>query len=356
VELVDEDFPRRPKVLVVDDDRLNRDLVAAFFTHLGADVTPVPDARQALERAAADPPDLIIMDLAMPGMDGVEATRALKDVPATRFIPIIMLTVLDSDAERIRALQAGADDFITKPYTSLLLLTRARALLKLKRLNDQLAQRTELLRSTLSRYMAPEVAEAILQDPERRLRLGGESRAVTVLFADIRGFTRFTEQHTAAQVVAVLNRVFAALTPVVFKHHGTFDKYLGDAIMAFYGAPLTYPDDALRAVRTALEMQMVFARLPAEAPDLAGLGLGIGLHTGDATVGNVGVENAMDYTVIGDTVNVARRLTEDAQAGQILISQAVYDAVRARIRALPLGARPIRGRREAVAVWEVEGI
>jgi adenylate cyclase len=207
----------------------------------------------------------------------------------------------------------------------------------------------------LNRYVAEEVTEAILIDPEKHLRLGGETRDVTVLFADIRGFTRFTEQHTAAQTVETLNHIFAELTRVIFKQHGTFDKYMGDAIMAFYGAPFPGPDDPLRAVQTALEMRSVFEGLRAQSDELRDLGLGIGLHSGEATVGNVGSETVMDYTVIGDTVNVAQRLQEGARSGEILISAATYARVGEHVVAKLLETRPIRGRTESVTVYALQG-
>jgi adenylate cyclase len=355
VELVDSTFARKPKVLVVDDDWLNRDVVVNYFSHMGAEVSSAPDGFKALELAAAEPPDLVIMDMQMPRMDGIECCKYLKSNPDTQFTPVIICSAMESDEERIRALDAGADDFITKPYSSLLLMTRARALLKIKQLNDQLARRNAMLRGALNRYVAEAVADAILIDPEKHLQLGGDSRHVTVLFADIRGFTEFTERLPAAAVVEALNHIFDELTAVVFKHHGTFDKYLGDAIMAFYGAPLAGPDDALRAVRTALELQTVFAGLLARSPYLAGLGLGIGLHSGDATVGNIGTQKVMDYTVIGDTVNVAKRLTEDAHAGQIFISAATQAEVADAVTVQALGPRAIRGRVEPVVVYQVVG-
>ena len=356
MDLVDSEFARKPKVLVVDDDWLNRDVVVTYFSHMGADVSSAPDGFKALELAAADPPDLIMMDMQMPRMDGIEATRYLKSNEGTRFTPIIICTAMESDEERIRALDAGADDFITKPYSSLLLMTRARGLLKIKQLNDQLARRNAMLRGTLNRYVAEAVADAILIDPDQHLRLGGDTRHVTVLFADIRGFTEFTERHSAAEVVVALNHIFDELTTVVFNHHGTFDKYLGDAVMAFYGAPLAGPDDALGAVRTALEMQALFAELLARTPELAGLGLGIGLHSGDAIVGNIGTEKVMDYTVIGDTVNVAKRLTEEAEAGQTLISAVTFSEVGPSIAVRPLGPRSMRGRVEPVVVYALTGV
>ena len=355
MELVDSSFQRKPKLLVVDDDRLNCDLLRTYLVHLGAEVATAYDGLQSLEMATTDPPDVILMDVSMPRMDGIEATKYLKAHPATQFVPIVIVTAMEGDEERIRALDAGADDFITKPYSPVLLLVRVRSLLKLKQLNDQLRKRNRLLRQVLNRYVAEEVTEAILLDPDKHLRLGGEAREVTVLFADIRGFTRFTEQHTAAQTVETLNRIFEQLTRVIFDHRGTFDKYMGDALMAFYGAPFPGPDDPLRAAQTAVEMRTVFEALRAEpGSDLGQLGLGIGLHSGEATVGNVGSEMVMDYTVIGDTVNIAKRLQEDARGGEILISEATYERVRDHVTAEYLEARPVKGRAEPVKVYALQ--
>src|SRR6185436_12357915 len=355
MELVDPDFPRKPKVLIADDDWLNRDLLENYLTRMGADVISTTDGSKAVELATGDPPDLILMDMQMPRMDGLEACRQLKSNPVTQFVPLVIITAMEGDEEKIKALEAGADDFITKPFSSFLLMTRLRALLKIKQLNDQLQARNRLLHKVLNRYLAPEVTDTILTDPEKHLRLGGEVRLVTVLFTDLRGFTDFTEKHTAAEVVETLNRVFSELTQVVFKHRGTFDKYLGDGLMAFYGAPLSSPDDPLRAVRSALEMQAVFEKLRA-APGslLEELRLGIGLHSGEATVGNIGSEQVMDYTVIGDTVNVAERLTEEARPGEILISQATYNLVKDQIVAQSSESRAIRGRTEPVTVYALQ--
>jgi class 3 adenylate cyclase len=264
---------------------------------------------------------------------------------------------LDQDREELTAIDAGADDFLGKPYNSLILLTRVRSLLRLKRMSDELENRNQLLRQVLNRYMDQDIADVILTDPERQLKLGGETCAVTVLFADLRGFTHFTESHTATQVVEMLNQVFASLAEAIFQNGGTFDKFLGDAIMAFYGAPISAPDDARRALRTALDMQERFATLQSDPkhPILSSLGLGVGIHSGDAIVGNIGTERIMDYTVIGDTVNVARRLQEAARPGEILISDAallkVPDAQVHR-----LAAQSLPGRSDPVVTYALLGL
>jgi adenylate cyclase len=354
LELVGPEFPRKPLVLVVDDTPANRDVLSMYFITAGAEVLTASDGAKAIQVATQSLPDLVLLDVQMPHMDGFEACKRLKAHPATQFVPVVIVTALDSEEDKIKAIESGADDFLTKPYSLIVLMTRARALLKIKHLTDQLRARNRLLRRVLNRYVAEEVADTILTDPEKHLQLGGETREVTVLFADIRGFTTFTEQHPAERVLETLNHIFSQLTPLVFKHRGTFDKYLGDAILAFYGAPLAGPDDALRATQSALEMQDVFERLRREAPDTIGrLGLGIGLHSGEATVGNVGSETVMDYTVIGDTVNVARRLQEDARSSEILMSEATWQQVQDQVTAERLGPHPIHGRTEAVMVYSL---
>jgi adenylate cyclase len=358
-EQVEEKPTRKGKVLVVDDDPQNAELLEAYLTRMADyEVAIARDGQEALERVGAEPPDLILLDIMMPRMDGYEVCTRLKKDPSTQFIPIVMVTALRGTEERIQALEVGADDFLSKPFNVYELLARVKSLIRIKHLHDELEKKNELLFNILNRYVAQEVSSMILDDPTRYLKLGGESRKVTVLFADIRGFTKFSEIRSPTEVVATLNTVFPALINVVFKWKGTFDKYLGDAVMAFYGAPVSYEDDTWRAIQTAWELQLVFDDLVRSREDveLAELGLGIGLHSGEAVVGNIGSEWMMDYTVIGDTANVARRLQEVAGKGQILISEAVYSEVSERIEAVSLSPQRVHGRQEPIVCYEVKGL
>lgn len=330
-------FGRPPRILVADDDWLNRDLLKAYLTASGCEVITAADGQLGLEAARRAPLDLALVDVQMPRLDGLSLCREIKTSDETRFVPVIIVTALDSEEEKLKAIEAGADDFITKPYNAIVLLTRVRSLLRIKKLHDELESRNRLLRQVLDRYVAEDVADVILTDPVRYLKLGGEIRPVTVLFADIRGFTHFTERHSGPEVVETLNRIFPVLSQVVFAHRGTFDKYLGDGLMAFYGAPVAGDDDAQRAVDSAIEMQRVFQALREEGGEgMTGLGLGVGLHSGEAIVGNIGSERVMDYTVVGDTVNVAKRLQEMAHGGQIVLSEATFHLVKVpKARKLP---------------------
>ncbi|MCX6069649.1 MAG: response regulator [Chloroflexi bacterium] len=350
-------FNRAPRILVVDDDWLNRDLLRAYLTSSGSEVVTAADGQAAFDLALGrgGPLDLALVDIQMPRMNGLELCRQLKAAPETRFVPVIIVTALDSEDEKLKAIEAGADDFVTKPYNSTVLLTRVRSLLRLKKLHDDLESRNQLLRQVLDGYVSEDVVDVLLTDPERYLKLGGEARKVSVLFADIRGFTRFTEEHSAPEVVETLNRVFRALSHVVFAHRGTFDKYLGDGLMAFYGAPIAGNDDARRAVETAIEMQLQFHQVAEEfGVAMQGLGLGIGIHSGEAIVGNIGSDRVMDYTVVGDTVNIAKRLQEVALAGQTLVSQATLLEVPG-VAARRLEPLELPGRQEPVLAYVIEG-
>lgn len=347
-----------PTILVVDDDWMIREVLETYLTLNGYHVITTHSGEKALEMAFANPPDLIMLDVRMPGIDGYELCRYLKNDVRTRFTPVVMVTALEADDDKLQAIKAGADDFITKPFNSLMMLTRVKSLLRIKHLHDELEARNQLVRQILSRYVAEDVAREILADPNKYLRLGGETRSITVFFADIRGFTSFAEQHTASEVVAVLNRIFTELTEVVFEYRGTFDKYIGDELMAFFGAPVAHEDDTLNALRMALDMLAKFHHLKTQINclDLCSLELGIGLHSGEAAVGNVGSERVMSYTVIGDTVNTARRLQEIALPGQVLISEATYRLVEPHVNARRLEPRQLLGKRDPIIIYELNAI
>jgi class 3 adenylate cyclase len=347
-----------PYILVVDDDWMSREVIEAYLKHAGYQVKTAHSGEKALEIALDQPPNLVLLDVRMPGMDGYEVCRRLKEDERTRFTAVVVVTALEDDQDKLAAIEAGADDFVTKPFNSLLMLTRVRSLLRIKQLHDELEARNHLLSQVLSRYVAEDVTRVILADPDRYLQLGGETRHVTVFFADIRGFTPFAEQYAAHEIVAVLNRVFSELTEVVFRYRGTFDKYIGDEMMAFFGAPVATDDDTLNALRMALEMRQVFRELRPHIKkiNLKALDLGMGLHSGEAAVGNVGSERVMSYTVIGDTVNIARRLQQMAGPGQILISETTYRLVEPYVQAECLQSRQLPGRRDPITIYELHDV
>jgi len=352
-----QELSRKPKIVIADDDWLNRDLLTNYLIAAGCEVDAFPNGEQLWQAIQEMLPDLAVLDIRMPGIDGLNLCRRIKENPRTQFIPVIIVTALDSQDEELNAIESGADDFITKPFNSVILLTRVRSLLRLKRLHDELESRNELVRQVLNRYVDQEVADIILMDPERHLKLGGETRDVTVLFADLRDFTNFSANHSAPQVVDTLNLVFNELVEIIFKHKGTFDKFLGDAILAFFGAPISGEDDAQRALQAALDLQACFLKLQTQEENqiLSPLGLGVGVHSGEVIVGNIGSERVMDYTVIGDVVNVAKLLQESAKPGEILISEATSKIVPG-VDVESLGKKSYPSRSEPVTTYRLNGL
>ncbi len=349
---------KQARILVVDDISANVELLEALLSVQGYDVSMAFDGYEALDKALTDDPDLILLDVMMPGLNGFEVCEQLKRQEWTRSIPIVLLTALDQIEDKVRGLDAGADDFLTKPFNKVELLARVRSLLRIRRFHNEIEQKRRLLYRLLNRYMSEEIVAELLADPENRLKLGGEKKEVAVLFADIRGFTSFSETITAERVVEVLNECFNEITEAIFRNHGTFDKYVGDCVLAFYGAPISDGNDLQRALNTALEMQQRFSMLLERwtDPAMRALGLGIGLHIGEVVVGNIGSLRLMDYTIIGDNVNTAQRLEQVALRGQIVISQTIYERARSYIQASPMPPVYLKGKRDPVTAYLLEGL
>ena len=344
------------KILIVEDEPLNARFLEKFLTSLGYHVLIASNGSDGLDQAQSSSSDLILVDAMMPGgMDGFEFCRRVRADRRLSHIPVLMVTALYATEERVKALEAGANDFLSKPFSTYELAARVRNLLRIKHQHDELQRRNELFYDVIQSYVSPEVSEQILRDPQRYLKLGGESRQVAALFADIRGFTHYSQTHSPERVVGLLNAVFKELTQVVFRWRGTLDKFLGDAVMAIYGAPVSYQDDVLRALRTALDMQTAFRNLRERWTDAdeQRLGLGIGINVGEAVVGNIGTEALMDYTVVGDAVNIAQRLEELAQGGQILVTEATYEQVGRRAQVIPYGTQVLRGRQEETTIYQL---
>ncbi|GAP63765.1 hypothetical protein ARMA_2188 [Ardenticatena maritima] len=346
----------KPRILVVDDHPHNVELVEAMLIPQGYLIFTAYDGVEALEAVEKHDPDLIILDIMMPKMDGFEVARRLRADEQRRAIPILMLTALREVQDKVKGLEAGADDFLSKPFNRVELLARVRSLLRIKQLHDELQAKNALLEQVLTRYVSREIAQTILENPDENLRLGGRTCVISVLFADIRGFTHFAERRDAALVLDVLNRIFNVLTPLVFEYGGTMDKYLGDAIMAFFGAPLASENDAERAIRTAWAMQQAFLRMREGDELLQKLHIGIGIATGEAVVGNVGSEQVMDYTAIGNTPNTAKRLQEIAHGGEILIDNATYERVKDLVVVRPIEPIVLKGHSEPIRAYRVEEV
>ncbi len=342
------------RVLVVDDVDQTRRLLTDIVLALGAAPIEAVNGAEALARAADSQPDLILLDVSMPGMSGFEVIEILKREPETSSIPVLILTALADIEHRVKGLRLGADDYLTKPYNPRELMARIDTRLRQKEETDELRQRQHTIRATFERYVAPAVVERMLADPGQ-VALGGRLQEVTVLFADLEGFTRLSEQISPDALLAVLNAYLTMVFGIIRASGGTVDKFVGDGVIALYNAPLAQPDHARLAVEAA---QSIRARLPAFhaglAPELR-LRVNFGIHTGLAVVGNVGAPELMNYTAVGDTVNIAARLQEASRGGQILISAATCEQLDGHVETAPIGLRQVKGRAESIMTYEVVG-
>ncbi|OLC32072.1 MAG: hypothetical protein AUH81_16755 [Candidatus Rokubacteria bacterium 13_1_40CM_4_69_5] len=212
----------------------------------------------------------------------------------------------------------------------------------------------EMIKRAFARYVAREVVEELLKDPEH-LVLTGERREVTVLFCDMRGFTALSEHMSPEEVVMLLNDFYDLMIEATFRHEGTLDKFLGDAVMAVFGAPIAHPDHTIRAIRTAVAMREGIEQLSARRirAGKESITVGVGVSTGEAVAGTVGTQDRMEYTVIGDSVNLAARLESNAKSMQILMSGRTYRDVKEYVEARPLGVVKVKGKEEEVEVYEV---
>lgn len=360
------------KILVVDDVAKNVKLLADILGVKGYAVVTAESGIEALERVAQDKPDLVLLDVMMPGMTGYEVCQTIRGNPALQLLPIVMVTALDP-SERIQGLEAGADDFLTKPINQPELLARVRSLLRIKALQDEVQrQRSELERwnhtleqrvaegvaqvqllSRMKRFFSPQVADLILsggtEDPLRSHRA-----EITVVFLDLRGYTAFTELADPEEVMGVLREYHAAMGRLIMKYQGTLERFAGDAIMIFFNDPVPLPNPAEQAIRMAIEMQLEFAKLAAQWKKRGyDLDMGIGVAQGYATLGTIGYEGRFDYGAIGAVCSMGARLCAQAQGGQILVSQRVMAAVESVVEAQPIGDLALKGFHRPVSAFNV---
>ena len=346
------------RVLVVDDVPLNVKLLADLLAVKGYAVSTATSGPQALAKLESDAPDLVLLDVMMPGMSGYEVCAAIRANPAHAMLPVVLVTALDPAKERAKGLDAGADDFLSKPVNQAELLARVRSLLRIKALYDEgqrqkaelaawnhtLEQRVaegaaQLERAgRLKRFFSPALAELILaggaDDP-----LKSHRREITVVFLDLRGFTAFTETADPEEVMGVLGEYHAAMGRLILAHEGTLERFTGDGIMVFFNDPVPIADPAARAARMALAMQSDVALLAAgwkkRGYDLM---MGVGIAQGFATIGGIGFEGRIDYGAIGTVTNLAARLCGEAAGGEVLVSQRVMGALDGALGGAPSGA------------------
>jgi adenylate cyclase len=355
-------------VLVVDDQDDNRALIVRYLMQAGYPVRQATNGAEALAAIAFQKPDVILMDVIMPGMNGFEICRKLKADPETLNIPLVLITGLHSKQDRVAGIEAGADDFLSKPVypeelvarvRSLMRLTEARKALEEARLAREIEQR-QWIHRMFERYVSPKLVKEILdQGDQRENPLDRLSRLeVVALFADMRGFTRIAEKLEPSKVVELLNDFFTLITSVAYEYEGTVFNMAGDSLLVGFGVPLAQSDSAQRAVEAACAMIKRFQMHVASWQALYGIeaGLGIGVNRGEAIAGNVGSPTYMSYTIIGDAVNVAARLMQNAKANEILISEAVFQGLGPLADSLqpePLQPLTVKGKSAPLPVYRV---
>ena len=364
------------RILVVDDQPANVKLLQQLLTMTGYEVITASSGPEALVKVPKDRPDLILLDVVMPGMSGYEVCRAIRQDPATALLPIVMVTALDPIEERVNGIEAGADDFLSKPINQAELLARVRSLLRIRelhkqvqsqarqlaewnskleeRVNEQLSQLERLAR--LKRFLSPKVAELIvagdLDDP-----LATRRREVTIMFVDMRGFTAFSETAAPEDVLGVLREYHAEVGRLVGLHEGTIEHFSGDGVMLIFNDPNPLPDPALSAVRMAIDLRDAVGRLSRGWQKLGyTINCGIGIAQGFATIGTIGFPGRHDYGVIGAVNNLAARLCGEATAGQILISQRVWGRVEEKVDADSVGDLKLKGLHAPVPAFSVRGL
>ena len=341
------------RVMVVDDSPIACALVQEGLVRLGYEVQCFEDPYEALEQVGRVQPALVLTDLEMPGLDGVALCGRLKE-GAARAVPVIILTANDAESRRVQGLRAGADDYVHKAASLEELGARIESVM---RRTDE----TERMRKLFARYTSEAVVEDILRR-QQDVVLSGERREVTVLFADLRNFTTLAERLTPEHTVAVLNHVLGALSDAVLTCGGTLDKFLGDGLMAVFGAPVAREGDAGRALQAARMMVAAVERLNAQPPEalaqgltgdepLPALQLGVGLNTGQVVVGTVGSALRTDYTCIGDAVNVASRLCALAAPGEVLVGARTRELGEGSARFEPLAPVLLKGRTQPVPLY-----
>jgi class 3 adenylate cyclase len=324
------------RILVVDDTPMNVKLLADLLGARGYHVSTASSGEQAIAQVAGERPDLVLLDVMMPGMSGYEVCRRLRAQPETALLPVVLVTSLDPKEERVKGIEAGADDFLSKPIHQPELFARVRSLLRIKTLQDERLQR-------LKGFFSAELAEAIVSGRADEL-LKPHRREVTVVFLDLRGFTAFNESAEPEEVMEFLRQFHGLVGAAVAEHKGTIERFAGDGMMIFFNDPLVLPNAPEQAVRMALAARERYAPLR-EAWHKLGyrLELGAGIALGYATLGTIGFEGRHDYAAIGTVTNLAARLCSEAKAGQVLTNQKTLARIEDLVEAEPVGALTLKG-------------
>jgi adenylate cyclase len=364
-----------PRILVVDDNETNRDILVTRLEAHGYQTLQAADGEAALRGVTQHHPDVVLLDVMMPNLDGLEACRRLKSDRAVAFTPVILVTARTATQDIVAGLDAGADEYLTKPIDQAALVARVRSALRIKSLHEQvqaqaanlanwnqtLAQRVEEQVAEierigrLKRFLAPQVAQLVSSGDERVLE--SHRREVTIVFCDLRDFTPFSETAEPEEVITVLREYHKTLGALIDKFEGTIERFAGDGLLVLFNDPLPCVDPSARAVRMAVEMRDQVAKLAAGWRSQGHeLGFGIGIAHGFATLGCVGFEGRFQYSATGTVPNLASRLCDQALNGQILADAKVHAQVKGLAEMEPVGELSLKGFHRPVKVFNVRGL
>ena len=361
-----------PRILVVDDNETNRDIIVTRLEANGYETLQAADGQEALAAVTQHHPDLVLLDVMMPNIDGLEACRQLKSNAGLAFTPVILVTAKAATQDVVAGLDAGADEYLTKPIDQSALVARVRSVLRIKALHDQVqAQAADLATwnqtleqrvreqvaeieriGRLKRFLSPQVAKLVSAGDERVLQ--SHRGEVTVVFCDLRNFTAFAEKAEPEEVMTVLREYHNTLGLVIDKYEGTVERFAGDGVMVLLNDPLPCPAPSARAVKMALEMRDGVAKIAAKWEAYGhDLGFGIGVAHGYATLGCIGYEGRFQYSVTGTVANLASRLCDQALNGQILVDAKVHAEVEALAELEAVGELVLKGFRRSVKAFNV---
>jgi adenylate cyclase len=354
------------RILIVDDEPLNLDLLEQELIEHEYVIEKAVDGVEALEKTADFDPDVILLDYMMPKMNGLEVIRTLRQDHKHKSTPVILLTAKANREDKVAGLDAGADDYVTKPFDSFELLARVRAMLRIKQMHDRLEEWNRTLKEQvdqqvaeigrmrkLQRFLAPQIAEALLKSDDESL-FKSHRREITAVFLDLRGFTAFSDGAEPEEVMELLQHYHAEMGRLIFKYEGTLERFAGDGIMVFFNDPVPCENHAQTAARMAIEMRERAKQLRLEWLKMGyELDLGVGLATGYATLGTLGFEGRNDYGTVGNLPNLAARLCAEAQGGQILTDRKTMSKLEPFFDAAPLEQLHLKGINRPVMAYNI---
>lgn len=369
------------RILAVDDAPQNLEILRARLEANGYEVIVAADGEEGLARARDSEPDLVLLDVMMPKLDGVAVLRKLKEDAALRFVPVVLVTAKSDMRDVVAGLEAGADDYLVKPFDQAALIARVRSLLRIKELHDLVLaqaakleeQAVELARHNrsledkvaaqvaeiermgkLRRFLPPQIAEALSSAADAEAVLSSHRREITVVCCDLRGFTALTENSEPEDVMTVLREYHRDVGELIFKYEGTLERFAGDGVMVLFNDPLPCTDHAERGVRLALDMRTAMAALGKQWKKRGNeIGFGVAVAVGYATLGQIGFDRRLEYTAIGSVVSLAHRLCAAAKSGQVLISQRVLAEVESCCEVAQVGELALKGFNRPVPAYDV---